>query len=96
MYKRQIEKSADMITLSKQTGEFIYASGSIIRGLGYSVDELLRMSVFDIIHPDDVPRAIQNRDIILKTPGQSYYYQQRRKHKNGSWVWCEGLSLIHI
>ena len=85
-----IEKSADMITLTMPAGEYIYASSSITQGLGYSVNEMIQMSVFDILHPDDVPGAIKNRDIILKKPGQSYYYQQRRKHKNGNWIWCEG------
>jgi len=57
-FHSMIEKSTDMITLSKPTGEFIYASGSVTAGLGYSVDELLQMSVFDILHPDDIPGAL--------------------------------------
>jgi len=85
-----IENSADMITLSKPAGEFIYGSSSLTHGLGYSMDDLIQLSVFDIIHPDDIPGAKHSRDLVLTTPGQSVYYQQRRKHKNGNWIWCEG------
>jgi PAS domain S-box-containing protein len=92
-----IEKSADMITLSNEDGELIYISDSITKGLGYSVNDLLFSSVFDIIHPDDLPGTIENKNRIVQFPGDSFYYQQRRLHKNGNWIWCEGslTNMLH-
>ena len=89
-FRALIEKSPDMITLSTPDGELLYVSSSVKKVLGYSVEDLLHSSVFDIIHPDDIPNAIENKNEILLTPGSSFYYQQRRKHKNDSWIWCEG------
>jgi len=96
-FRTLIEKSADMITLSTLEGKLIYGSNSIMKGLGYSEEELLQMSVFDIIHPDDISEAIANRDKIMQTPGESFYYRQRRRHKNGAWIWCEGTltNMLH-
>ena len=96
-YRVLIEKSADMITLSTVGGRFMYGSNSIMKGLGYSEEELLQLSVFDIIHPGEISEAIANRDRILQTPGESFYYRQRRKHKNGNWIWCEGTltNMLH-
>ncbi len=92
-----IEKSADMITLSTIGGKFIYGSNSIMKGLGYSEEELFKISVFDIIHPDEISETVKNRDKILRNHGGSFYYQQRRRHKNGSWIWCEGTltNMLH-
>jgi PAS domain S-box-containing protein len=90
-----IEKSVDVIALANMDGELIYGSPSIIKILGYSMDELLRLPVFEIIHPSDIAEFRKNRDSIIKVPGQSFYYQQRRRHKNGQWVWCEG-SLTNL
>jgi PAS domain S-box-containing protein len=96
-FRALIEKSADIVTLCTATGKFLYGSNSIKQVLGYTVEELLQLSAFDIIHPDDTPIGIENRDKLLDTPGESFYYQQRRKHKNGSWIWCEGTltNMLH-
>jgi PAS domain S-box-containing protein len=96
-FRSLIEKSADMVTLSTIDGKLLYGSNSISKVLGYTVKELLQITVFDIIHPDDIPYAIKNRDKILLTPGKSFYYQQRRRHKNGTWIWCEGTltNMLH-
>lgn len=96
-FRVMIEKSTDMITLSTVDGEILYGSASIKNVLGYSTEELLKMSILDIIHPDDIPRAVEKKKKILLTPGKSFYYQQQRKHKNGTWIWCEGTltNMLH-
>ena len=96
-FRALIEKSPDVITLCTVAGKFLYVSNSIFQLLGYTVDELLLLSVFDIIHPDDIDVAIENRDQLLDTPGASFHYLQRRKHKNGGWLWCEGIvtNMLH-
>jgi PAS domain S-box-containing protein len=96
-FRALIEKSADMITLSTADGDLIYVSASVTNGLGYSAEDIMHTSVFNIIHPDSISEMKENRDKILPTPGKSFYYQQRRKHKNGSWIWCEGTltNMLH-
>ena len=89
-FRTLIEKSADIIVFTNIDGELTYGSSSITTVLGYSLAEVVAMSIFDIIHPDDLPEFNMERNKILQLPGRSFNYQQRRKHKNGGWIWCEG------
>jgi PAS domain S-box-containing protein len=89
-FRALIEKSKDMITLGNHEGELVYGSPFITEALGYSAEELINMNLFDVVHPDDAPELRERRDKLLKSPGSSFSFQHRRKHKSGNWVWCEG------
>lgn len=52
--------------------------------LGYSRDEMVGKSVFEFIHPDDVPSSKKEVDIVTDE-GDIYYFENRYKHKNGSY-----------
>jgi len=93
LFRALIENSADMITLGNREGELIYGSPSITTVLGYSPKELINMSLFDVVHPDDMPELLETRNKLLKNPGKSFNFQHRRRHKNGGWVWCEGTFI---
>jgi len=96
-FRALIEKSADMKTLSEADGTIIYCSPSVEKVLGYQKESLIFTSLFDIIHPDDVKEFTQNRKKIAEVNGASFSFQQRRRHKNGNWIWCEGTitNLLH-
>lgn len=84
-----IEKSAEIITLSSKEGKMLYISPSAVKTFGYALSDLSNLLSFNFIHPDDIKSFISNREIILKTEGQSYSCQLRLLHKNGNWIWCE-------
>jgi PAS domain S-box-containing protein len=85
-----IEKSSDMKTLADRNGRLIYTSPSVSKTLGYSSEELLQKSIFDLIHPEDLPSFKEKRDEILGSNGATFQYQRRMLCKNGEWIWCEG------
>src|SRR5690554_5520894 len=61
------EQSTDMI--SRHTPEdwrFIYASPAVTHLLGYSVEEIVGMSAYDLYHPDDV------EDFRVRAPTVNY------------------------
>lgn len=89
-YRALIEKSTDVKTMATAEGKLIYLSASVSNILGYSTEELLDTLVPELVHPAERPAFIQLRNTILETPGASVTFQHRRRHKNGSWVWCEG------
>src|SRR4029453_11095737 len=39
----------------------------------------------------------EKRKRILQIPGKSFANQHRYRHKNGSWIWCEGTvtNMLH-
>jgi PAS domain S-box-containing protein len=89
-FRALIERSKDMIFLINREGDLVYGSPYISAVFGYSADEFAGMNIYDVIHPEDTPDYRHKRAEILKTPGDSFDFQHRRKHKNGNWVWCEG------
>jgi PAS domain S-box-containing protein len=89
-FRALIEKSTDMLTVSTKQGDVLYASPSIKKVLGYTTEELINQSAHDFIHPDDLNAFIKNRMSVSQRPGQSLMSQQRLRHKDGHWVWCEG------
>ncbi|MCW3116760.1 MAG: hypothetical protein JWM28_842, partial [Chitinophagaceae bacterium] len=90
-FRTLIEKSSDMMTLATPDGKLLYSSPSLTNVLGYSEEELRATPVFEMIHPEDVPGLIKQMQQIMETPGKSFFLQQRLLHKNGRWIWCEGM-----
>lgn len=96
-FRALIEQSGDMETLATMEGKLFYASPSITKVLGYTVDEFLNAPAVEMIHPDDLPGVFQNIQAIVQTEGGSFYSQHRIKHKNGNYIWCEGsiTNMLH-
>lgn len=96
-FRSLIEKGKDMITLKSAEGTFLYLSPSVTHVLGYSNEEMTGHYVYDFIHSDDLPGLLEQTQVILKTPGSSFFRKQRYLHKNGTWVWCEGTAtnMLH-
>jgi len=97
LFRAMIEKDTDMKTLATPDGKNFYASPSITKILGYENQEFMAIPVLDLIHPDDVAGLIKGVTIIVQSPGKSFNRQQRLKHKNGTWLWCEGTvtNMLH-
>jgi PAS domain S-box-containing protein len=89
-FRALIEHSADMKTLATRDGELLYISPSVTKVLGYTQEDLLSTVLFEFIHPDEIDVFIEKRDNTMDRPGASFSFQQRRRHKDGHWLWCEG------
>lgn len=88
-FRALVENGVDMITLSTLKGEMRYASPSVTKVFGYTLEEIRHLSAFDFVHPDDLGKFLTDRSMILKTNRTSCYTQLRLLHKKGHWVWCE-------
>ena len=97
-FRALIENSNDVIALSNKKGEFIYTSPNFSKVLGYSAEECLNLSAFTITHPYSLANILEKINQVLLVPGKSFYTQQRLKHKNGKWIWCEGkvTNMMHL
>jgi PAS domain S-box-containing protein len=97
-FRALIEKSPDMQSLTTAAGEIVYGSPSITKVLGYQLEEYLNIAVSDFIHPDDLDLYLIQRNQIKDKPDKSFLFEVRLRHKNGSWIWCEGTitNMLHI
>jgi len=95
-FRALIEHSADGIALLSAAGVIQYQSPAYTQMLGYTSDERARMGTFDLLHPDDVPRARSLFADLLQSPGLSITAEVISQHKDGSWRWIEttGTNLL--
>ncbi len=90
-FRALIEHSIDIITLLNAEGAVLYHSPSMTSILGYSVQERLGQSSFDLLHPDEVEFLRKQKfPEILAKPFQLIPIEMRARHKNGEYRWFEG------
>ena len=58
-FSRLVQNSPDLVLVLDATGCITFASPAATTLFGYEPDELLGMMPWDLLHPDDVPRAIE-------------------------------------
>ena len=86
------EQSTDMI--SRHTpGDwcFIYASPAVTHLLGYSVEEVVGVSAYDLYHPDDVEDFAHRASSVSYDKGL-YTHTYRFRCKDGHYTWLESTS----
>ncbi len=81
------ENASDMITRLNTDGYMFYISPACKTILGYKPEEMIGVSSFDLIKPEDHP---QIRELFNQKPGDApYTVTYRAKHKEGHYVWLE-------
>ncbi|MGB8648041.1 MAG: PAS domain S-box protein, partial [Anaerolineae bacterium] len=91
-FRAIVENSRDGIIFSDASGVIQYRSPAEQVINGYSNEERIGHSGFEIVHPDDVD-AIHNRwPQILQHPGTPYPAEYRIRHKDGTWRWLEATT----
>lgn len=86
------EQSTDMI--SRHTPgdwRFIYASPAVTHLLGFTVEEIVGMSAYDLYHPDDV-KDFQDRAPSVTYDRGLYTHTYRFRCKDGHYTWLESTS----
>ncbi len=87
-YRLLADHVGDMISRHDLAGNFLYASPAATAILGHTPDELLGRSGFDVVHPDDVPRAREVLAAAVGT-GSAPTVVLRVRRKDGSEAWVE-------
>ncbi len=84
----------DLISQTDHDGVFQFVSPSVQHVLGYTQEELLGKSAFDLVHPDDQQKV---RDMFQKGMKQGITQQKaeyRYLHAQGHYVWLETLGKL--
>jgi PAS domain S-box-containing protein len=85
-YRRLTENAPEGIMVLDSKGVMRYYSQSMKRVLGYEEGENIGKSVFEFVHPDDVPKALNAfSELISLDPGAVVSVEMRALHKDGSW-----------
>ena len=82
-FRMLVENSSDLVCEASLDGQFLYLSPNIRSLLGHEVADLLGTSIFDKVHPDDVPGLRE------KFGRPEMRAQFRYRHADGSYRWFE-------
>jgi len=87
------DNMSDMIRVMDLQGNNLYVSASHFKGLGYSVEERVGKSAFDIVHPEDI-EMIMNKFTEGLSNYQRVRVEYRVRHKNGHYIWLDTVADI--
>jgi PAS domain S-box-containing protein len=84
-YTAILENSIDLITFVDASGRILFDSPSIERLLGVLPAERLGRSMFELIHPEDLPRARAAVATAMALRKGTPFIEVRLRHKDGRW-----------
>ncbi|MEP6658812.1 MAG: PAS domain S-box protein [Acidimicrobiales bacterium] len=79
------EQAADVVTLADSEFRLIYVSPSSVEVLGHEPEQLLGVSLLDLVYPEDLAIMTGIRNEFLT--GAPVRFEIRVRHKDGHWVW---------
>lgn len=80
------DNSAVGMALVDPKGRWLKVNESICQSLGYTPQELLKLSFQDITHPEDLDTDLKLLREVVKGKRESYQIEKRYYHKNGQIV----------
>ena len=91
-FRALIEHGSDSIALISPENKILYSSPAVAAVEGYTPEELLGRSGLENTHPADLPFVHETVQKLLANPGQPVPVLWRRRHKDGRWLWLEGVA----
>jgi PAS domain S-box len=89
-FRLLVENSEDIISVFDSSGEIIYVSSSIGRISGFSYDQVVHKSIYDLISPEYTAKAGNTIDSISKVPMGIRQVEFSIKCQDGKLRYLEG------
>jgi diguanylate cyclase (GGDEF)-like protein/PAS domain S-box-containing protein len=91
-----LQSTSDTVTLVDADGRVRQTTGEFSDILGYEYDWWPGRSGFDLIHPDDLPRAAGVFAELVDHPGETYAEVLRTRHARGHWELVEYTAVNRL
>ncbi|HWZ27653.1 MAG TPA: PAS domain S-box protein, partial [Gemmatimonadales bacterium] len=95
-FRALVENSSDVILLLRRDGTIHYSTAAAFPILGYSPGENIGRSIFDLIHPDDLPRVRRVFEELMRRPGHTERMECRARRKDGEWGHLEAVGVNRL
>ncbi|MBN1824817.1 MAG: PAS domain S-box protein [Candidatus Eisenbacteria bacterium] len=82
-FRTLADHANDGIIISLKGGKHVYANPRMEQISGYSIEELLRLNLFDLAHPDERDRLRANNERRLSGESVETGYETAIRHKSG-------------
>ena len=96
LFQALVQNSSDAIVTLTADGTIGFISESSVRLLGFTRDERIGNSGFELIHPDDVADVRESFAACLQQPGVPMPTECRMRHKDGTWRYMEGIAVNRL
>ncbi len=90
-FQSLIENSSDIICVLDSDGVVHYESPTIQHVVGYRPEERQGKSIFDLVHPDDLPNTSGAFSELIQNRGATITLKLRLIHKDGSHRFVEAI-----
>lgn len=87
-FRGAFEYSAIGMAVVSLDGKWLRINKQLCEIVGYTEEELLKMTFQDITHPDDLESDLQKLNQLLNGDIDHYQIEKRYFHKNGDIVWA--------
>jgi PAS domain S-box-containing protein len=87
LYRATFDQAAVGMCHVSLDGSFLRVNSKLCSFLGYSEEELLRLTFMDVTHPDDLNLDMEGANSLRAGARQSYQIEKRYRCKDGSYRW---------
>jgi len=84
-FEALVENITDVVTVLSPDGVIQFESPSVEDVLGYAPHELEGTSLWERVHPDDLPTLQDTLQTLLENPGRQETVEFRIRHADGGW-----------
>ena len=91
-FRALIENSTDGVVLIDVSGYILYVSPAVTNIEGYTPEDLVGKRGRINAHPEDVPVLTDALAKVKAEPGKPVGMVWRQRHKDGHWMWLEGVA----
>jgi PAS domain S-box-containing protein len=91
-FRALIEHGADSIAMIDADNRILYLSPAVANVEGFEPEELIGHTGMEHTHPDDLPVIAAAVEKLTANPGKPIPVLWRRRHKDGRWLWLEGVA----
>jgi diguanylate cyclase (GGDEF)-like protein/PAS domain S-box-containing protein len=91
-FRSLVQHASDITTVVGPDTRISYISPSVLRVLGYGVEDVIGHPILSFVHPDDRDELAQQYRLLIDRPGDSVTYQGRYRHADGSWRWLDVIT----
>src|SRR4051794_39304996 len=96
LFRVLVQNSSDAVVMLNADGSIRFASESSARLLGYTPEERIGRSAFELMHPDDLGPTRGTFSACLERPGVPFPGEYRVRHKDGSWRHIESIFVNRL
>lgn len=89
LFRMVTENCRDCLCLHGEKARYLYASPAIRLVLGYEPEEIVGMTPFDLVHPDDLQTILEPFRLMMLTGAPHGSVAARYRHKQGVYRWLE-------